>query len=289
MNDLPEPDESIGRRVALVVGTRGGNMFDVIVAPLTTRSLTTTNAVSDTLDHQRTLNDTDEVPPKLTTKTHNGINNHLIPSSIQNIRRTPQLAFLPTKFRKLIWIKRNDYVIVECGDDAEEDDSKGGGEEEKESRTESLRVGKSERDGGGGFRYVITNILYKDQVKHIKLRGLWPLDPIFNADVEETKLDPSLSDTVAATVGSRREKRIIDRPPALDDSLSYTDDEDNEDDDYYNDDNLLNHHNHDGIAYEKDGIIFNDSLGRDDLVLNTNRISALRMEDSSDDDEEDSD
>jgi probable RNA-binding protein EIF1AD len=178
---------------------------------------------------------------------------------------------------------------VECGDDAEEDDSKGGGEEEKESRTESLRVGKSERDAGGGFRYVITNILYKDQVKHIKLRGLWPLDPIFNANVEEMKVDPSLSETVAATAGSRREKRIIDRPPALDDSLSYTDDEDDEDDDYYNDDNLLNHPNHDGIAYEKDGIVFNDSLGRDDLVLNTNRISALRVEDSSDDDEEDSD
>ena len=282
INDLPEPDESIGRRVGLVVGTRGGNMFDVVVAPpllSTTATLMTTNAViSETRNHNGTSKDIDKVPLNSTTNNDNDINNQLIPSSIQTIRRTPQLAFLPSKFRKLIWIKRNDYVIVECGDDKEEDGIRGEGVESATS--------------GGGFRYVITNILYKDQVKHIKSRGMWPLEPLFNTDVEETKVDPSLSDAVAVTAGcSRRDKRIIDCPPELDDSHSYTDDDDDDDekDDSYNDDTLSNHHNHDGRAYEKDGIVFNDSLRRDDLVLNTNRISALRVEDSSDDDSEDSD
>lgn len=29
----------------------------------------------------------------------------------------PQLALLPTKFRKLVWLKRNDFVIVQTADD----------------------------------------------------------------------------------------------------------------------------------------------------------------------------
>ena len=29
----------------------------------------------------------------------------------------PELAILPTKFRKLVWLKRNDYVIVETAED----------------------------------------------------------------------------------------------------------------------------------------------------------------------------
>ena len=32
LHDLPEPN-GIGERIARVVGTRGGNMFDVVVAP----------------------------------------------------------------------------------------------------------------------------------------------------------------------------------------------------------------------------------------------------------------
>ena len=114
INDLPEPDERIGRRVGLVVGTRGGNMFDVVVAPLlsTTATLTTNAVISKTLDHNRTSKDIDKVPLNSTTNNDNDINNRLIPSSIQTIRRTPQLAFLPSKFRKLIWIKEKEFVLI---------------------------------------------------------------------------------------------------------------------------------------------------------------------------------
>jgi probable RNA-binding protein EIF1AD len=60
--------------------------------------------------------------------------------------KSPQLAILPTKFHKLVWIKRKDYVIVQ------------GAEEEE----------------GGGIRYLIKHVLYKEQIKHLKSKGLWP-------------------------------------------------------------------------------------------------------------------
>jgi probable RNA-binding protein EIF1AD len=66
----------------------------------------------------------------------------------------PVLALLPTKFRKLIWLKRNDFVIVQSVDDAEES-----GEEAK-----------------SGIRYMIAHILYKPQIQHLMDRQLWPTD-----------------------------------------------------------------------------------------------------------------
>jgi probable RNA-binding protein EIF1AD len=65
---------------------------------------------------------------------------------------TPKLAILPTKFHKLVWVKRKDYVLVQTGT---EDD---------------------QNDELGGVRYMISHILYKDQVKHLKMKGLWPED-----------------------------------------------------------------------------------------------------------------
>lgn len=65
------------------------------------------------------------------------------------------LAILPTKFRKLVWLKRNDYVIVQCAD-SDDDES--------------------------GIRYMIEHILYKDQVKHLKDKNLWPKHELFSGD-----------------------------------------------------------------------------------------------------------
>jgi probable RNA-binding protein EIF1AD len=66
-----------------------------------------------------------------------------------------QLALLPTKFHKLVWVKRGDYVIVETG----------GGEESGDDQ---------KNDDVTGVRYIISHILYKDQVKHLKSKALWP-------------------------------------------------------------------------------------------------------------------
>ena len=83
--------------------------------------------------------------------------------------RQPQLAILPTKFHKLVWVKRNDFVIVETGDDGENDEDK---------------------KGEGGIRYMISHILYKDQIKHLKSKELWPTnDPEFQTDAGEDETE----------------------------------------------------------------------------------------------------
>ncbi|KAL7510744.1 hypothetical protein ACHAXN_007643 [Cyclotella atomus] len=202
LHDLPEPDEALGQRIARVVGTRGGNMFDVVVAP-------------PSADIKSLKNDND--------------------SSI----KTPQLAFLPTKFRKLVWIKRNDFVIVECGDE--------------EETTADNNDQDAKKEGTTGFRYVISHILYKDQVKHIKSKGLWPADSFFEDDLVER--------------GQKTKK------PQDENDQQQDDDEEASDDEYE-------------YANNNGGIVFDDPLS-DELMVNTNRIAAMRVEDSSSDESDD--
>lgn len=61
------------------------------------------------------------------------------------------LALLPTKFRKLIWVKRGDHLIVSG---ASHDFLTAAGDK-------------------GKVRFMVEHILYKDQVKHLKAQGLW--------------------------------------------------------------------------------------------------------------------
>ncbi|CAK4613297.1 hypothetical protein LEN26_006800 [Aphanomyces euteiches] len=68
------------------------------------------------------------------------------------------LAMLPTKYRKLIWIRRGDYLIV------------------------AGATGKSK----GAVNYIVEHILYKDQIKHLKKKNVWP--EAFTVD-EDTVLD----------------------------------------------------------------------------------------------------
>lgn len=62
------------------------------------------------------------------------------------------LAMLPTKFRKLVWVKRGDHLIVDVAD------------------------GDFERANGGGgqVRFAVAHVLYRDQVKHLKKIDKWP-------------------------------------------------------------------------------------------------------------------
>lgn len=55
------------------------------------------------------------------------------------------LVSMPTKFRKNVWIKRGDYVLIEA-------------------------VPEGEKVKG-----IILNILYKEQIKYIKRENLWPV------------------------------------------------------------------------------------------------------------------
>ncbi|CAM9497649.1 unnamed protein product [Pylaiella littoralis] len=69
----------------------------------------------------------------------------------------PALALLPTRFRKLIWVKRGDYLIT------------------------STSAGIFETSAGeaGKVRHRVEHILNKDQIKHLKKRHLWPADDAF--------------------------------------------------------------------------------------------------------------
>jgi probable RNA-binding protein EIF1AD len=79
---------------------------------------------------------------------------------LANSDRQRELAILPTKFRKLVWLKRNDYVIVET---AEEETNDGANKNETAQGSSS-----------GGIRCMISHILYQDQIKHLISKGLWP-------------------------------------------------------------------------------------------------------------------
>jgi len=66
------------------------------------------------------------------------------------------LVSMPTKFRKNVWIKRGDFVVVEPIAE------------------------------GDKVKAEIVQILYKEQIKYIKEQGLWPSD-----FTEDSKLDNS--------------------------------------------------------------------------------------------------
>mmetsp|Transcript_16433 Transcript_16433/g.31136 ORF Transcript_16433/g.31136 Transcript_16433/m.31136 type:complete len:269 (-) Transcript_16433:79-885(-) len=111
---------------------------------------------------------------------------------------TPQLAILPTKFRKLVWLKRNDYVICAV---AQEDEAAG------DAGSSTTHRGKNHE---GGIRYMIEHILYKDQVKHLKEKGLWPKHEFFwdeknnisrdndDDDDDDTKNDSEVNSSISS-------------------------------------------------------------------------------------------
>jgi probable RNA-binding protein EIF1AD len=73
------------------------------------------------------------------------------------------LCFLPNKFKKVIWVKRNDYVVVESAEGAADE---------------------GEVDSAGGIRFIIKQILNKNHIKYLKSLDLWPSS--FNEDEKRT-------------------------------------------------------------------------------------------------------
>ncbi|XP_021344411.1 probable RNA-binding protein EIF1AD, partial [Mizuhopecten yessoensis] len=71
------------------------------------------------------------------------------------------LVSMPTKFRKNVWIKRGDFVLVQPIEE------------------------------GDKVKAEIVTILYKEQIKYIKSEGLWPA--VFE-NSEETKSNSMISD-----------------------------------------------------------------------------------------------
>mmetsp|Transcript_5340 Transcript_5340/g.6978 ORF Transcript_5340/g.6978 Transcript_5340/m.6978 type:complete len:219 (-) Transcript_5340:1170-1826(-) len=195
------PEPKLGESIAIIVATRGSNQFDV-----------------------------------------------RFPHSEES-----QLAILPAKFRKLVWLKRNDYVIVqtiveksaeEDGEDhsVNDDDAK----PPEKSPDEETAVVHGAAEGGaseetGSIRCMVTHILYSDQIKNLRTKGIWPTDdPGFAEAGAGKQTQTELEDATAKTTTT------------------------------------------DGIVYDTG---YGDSED-DDVFVNTNRISKIAIQDDSSSEEE---
>jgi hypothetical protein len=273
LHDLPEPDDD--ERIAKVVSTRGSNQFDIIVS-------VSSSAAS----------------AELVGSSSGGIGSLTnCNSKCVGPQRTPQLAILPTKFHKLVWVKRNDYVIVQTGtveqaeeqQEPQEDNNRNNNnnnnhpnydntaEDHSDVQIDRVNMGKNSNNNNnnenvhnnddadndkdaastaptvarevdhhdGGIRYIITHILYKDQVKHLKGKGLWPVG------------DPEFDDHEVLGQQQQNQSTIDHEGVSGAEVVEDVDD--------------------DGIVYDD-----YDDENDDDLFVNTNRIARLEIQDSDD-------
>lgn len=210
--DFPEPGDN--ERIAKVVATRGGNQFDIILP-------------HDRDDSVEGGNDDDEYLSR---------------------NQKPQLAILPTKFNKLVWVKRNDFVIVETvADDDKEEESQVEQEEIQGEKQEQTKVvSKKDENIHDGIRFMISHILYKDQVKHLQAKGLWPTKDKAFAVAGGTRSGDCDNQEIGNVEGDGADA---------------------------GDDNLVE---------AEDGIVYDVGYEEDDAYfVNTNRLAKLKVEDSS--------
>ena len=124
---LPEPGE--GQYIVQVVQSHGSNIFEVTFPPEVTYSsdsdITTTATATTTTTSAPATTGVDDA----TT-----------------------LARLPTRFRKLIWVKRGTYLLCSSSD--------------TDYQTASGKKGKVTMN--------VEYILFERQVKHLQRRNMWP-------------------------------------------------------------------------------------------------------------------
>jgi probable RNA-binding protein EIF1AD len=230
-NDLPEPDFTNGELIAKVVGTRGSNQFEIVVAQPPTIPKEHNDDNNDLIENISDKNDENPIP-QLTKMEEENISN-LEKNNDSSIDEISQLAILPAKFRKLVWVKRNDFVIVTSGNSSDDPVSPG--------------------DISGGIRYMVKHILYKEQVKHLKQKKMWPNGLKFSESDEEenrTKNEPTFEPDHENKQINKLHKEnsvLIDRQA------------------------------------EDDGIVYDESSYNDEYFVNTNRISKLIIDDSESD------
>lgn len=269
--DLPEPRTNQNEQIAKVLSTRGSNQFDLLLSkPITT------------------------IAPTPTTTTYSGSD-----QQEQQQESLSVLAILPTKFRKLIWLKRNDYVIVQAAMDTNSNGAVNKGtpniqqngneptitttQEEDLSRptisdsnddidkhknlttTKSItNTNNNSSSSSGGIRFMIIHILYKEQIKHLIAKGLWPMDHSeFNTVFQSSTMSDETTDDQVDD--NQQQKNDVEQDVGKH-SGEQNDNDDYEDEDENDDDN-------------------NDPL----LFVNTNRTKRnAKMQDSGDEDDDSS-
>lgn len=78
------------------------------------------------------------------------------------------LCQIPTKFRKTVWIKKGNYIIIR----------------------EAPGMKYSERK----IRAMVNHVLFRDQIKHLKERNLWPKEFVTEEEREELPKEDSEGD-----------------------------------------------------------------------------------------------
>lgn len=219
--------------------------------------------------------DNERIAKVVATRGSNQFDVRLATNSDNTAGETEQetvLAILPTKFRKLVWVKRNDYVIVQYarGIVSGSVSVSGSGSQEEQAQEQT-------QDNGGGIRFMITHILYKDQIQHLTTKGLWPThDPEFEtaATTSATVATTTTATTTTTTKTTTNQAgSILPLPPG--------DDQD--------DDGIVYEYQHDkGDNSEDDSDENNNNNNNQDdlLFVNTNRIANIVLEDSSSEEEE---
>jgi hypothetical protein len=183
------------QEVVKVVQSRGTNIFEVEFAPIPPPPPPPTAiALAD-------------VPPSLPPSPL-----ALTPLPLPSPSPRRELVMMPNKFKKLIWIKRGDYLIVGTSTSVSSADAAG-----LETATASLAstitatitsasggtgVGSSGSSGSGGsssgVKYMVRHVLSKDQVKHIKAEGCWPwVDEVTAAGADAEQVNSSAGTTYA--------------------------------------------------------------------------------------------
>ena len=275
LNDLPEPTNS-NQRIAKVIGTRGGNQFELVVAPPTVfvkrRRQNNNNNEGGSRDdndkhdegqrHEKIENDSGDKDGSTNEEELH------ICNVVEDLDMTPQLSILPTKYRKLIWLKRNDYVICECAENDHDD-----AHVEEESNNDIIHQKKQEPKNTieGGIRFMIRHILYKDQIKHLKEKEMWPMHSHFLETNSQDGDDEEIANIIVKAKALLKQEKENTRS---NDGIIYEGDDQEEEEE-----------STENYDYSDDGIVFSNT---NDYFVNTNRIAKLKIEDSSSE-EEDSD
>lgn len=174
-------------------------------------------------------------------------------------RTNSQLAILPTKFRKLVWLKRNDYVIVQTGVDnsiyseGDKDPDSEKSPKDVECHFKETSTPSASTEETGSIRCIVMHILYSEQIKHLRSRGLWPTDDPGFEKASGVDPEPQLSNNGDQSTTTRGSATMSD-----------------------------------GIVYESYTMDSSEVEDDKDLFINTNRVSRITIhDDSSSDDSED--
>ncbi len=162
LSGFPEPED--GDCIARVVCSRGGNIIEVDVSSddLDDEGLAVVCVASDEVGVEDTSGDakvgTDRAEEEGVAVVSSVDVEEVEKSEGEEKKKDTDylscLALLPTKFKKLIYVKRGDFVIVSGS---------------------SGTVQTRGEQGEGKVRFMVKHILFQDQIRHLKsLEGVWP-------------------------------------------------------------------------------------------------------------------